>query len=176
MGPHNGQRMPCPRGTGAHVGGTHVPACSLTEGFGWAIGLLVQTRSSGLLHPLTKQTRLKRTLSDRASVFGHTSPYTKGREAGMNPHCAAVCSGRRLLASPGGAVMKKKKLGVSNTPYNGGWCVTDGGWWVTDGGWWVTNGSWWVADGSWRITAGGNMQTLKKTKKSEAKNSAYAGN
>ena len=29
---------------------------------------------------------------------------------------------------------KKKKLGVSNTPYDGGWWVTDGGWWVTAGG------------------------------------------
>ena len=33
--------------------------------------------------------------------------------------------------------MKKKKLGVFNTPYDGGRWVTDGGWWVTDGGWWV---------------------------------------
>ena len=52
----------------------------------------------------------------------------------------------------GGAVMKKKKLGVSNTPY-------DGGWWVTDGGWWVTGGGWWVTNGSWRVTAGDNMRT-----------------
>ena len=43
--------------------------------------------------------------------------------------------------------MKKKKLGVSNTPYDGGWWVTDGSWWVTDGGWWVTDGGWWVTDG-----------------------------
>ena len=33
--------------------------------------------------------------------------------------------------------MGKKKLGVSNTPYDGSRWVTDGGWWVTDGGWWV---------------------------------------
>ena len=33
--------------------------------------------------------------------------------------------------------MEKKKLGVSNTPYDGGRWVTDGSWWVTDGGWWV---------------------------------------
>ena len=32
---------------------------------------------------------------------------------------------------------EKRKLGVSNTPYDGGWWVTDGGWCVTDGGWWV---------------------------------------
>ena len=51
----------------------------------------------------------------------------------------------------GGAVMKKK-LAVSNTPYDGGWWVADGGWWVADGGWCVT-------DGSWRVTAGGNMRT-----------------
>ena len=58
--------------------------------------------------------------------------------------------------------MKKKKLGVSNTPYDGGrwvtdggWWVTDGGWWVTDGGWWVTNGGWWVTNGSWWVTDGG---------------------
>ena len=47
--------------------------------------------------------------------------------------------------------MKKKKLGVSNAPY-------DVGWWVTDGGWWVT-------DGSWRVTARGEMRTKKNTKK-----------
>ena len=58
--------------------------------------------------------------------------------------------------------MKKKKLGVSNTPYDGGrwvtdgdWCVTNGGWWVTDGGWCVTNGGWWVTDGGWCVTNGG---------------------
>ena len=71
---------------------------------------------------------------------------------------------------------KKKKLGVSNTPYDGGrwvtdggwcvtdggwcvtdggWCVTDGGWCVTDGGWWVTDGGWWVTDGGWCVTDGG---------------------
>ena len=55
-------------------------------------------------------------------------------------HCTA-----RTARSAGGAVMKKKKLRVSNTPY--------------DGGWWVTNGGWWVTDGSWRVTAGGNMPT-----------------
>ena len=54
--------------------------------------------------------------------------------------------------------MKKKNLGVSNTPYDGGrwvtdggWCVTDGGWCVTDGGWWVTDGGWWVTDGGWWV-------------------------
>ena len=40
---------------------------------------------------------------------------------------------------------KKKNPGVSNTPYNGGW--------------WVTNGVWWVTDGSWRVAAWGNMRT-----------------
>ena len=49
----------------------------------------------------------------------------------------------------------KKKIGVSNTPYDGGRWVTDGGWWVTDGGWWVTNGGWWVTDGGWWVTDGG---------------------
>ena len=49
----------------------------------------------------------------------------------------------------------KKKLGVSNTPYDGGRWVTDGGWWVTDGGWWVTDGGWWVTDGGWWVTDGG---------------------
>ena len=53
---------------------------------------------------------------------------------------------RTVRAAPRGCCNEeKKKLGVSNTPY-------DGSWWVTDGGWWVT-------DGSWRVTAGGNMQT-----------------
>ena len=47
--------------------------------------------------------------------------------------------------------MKKKKIGVSNTPYDGGRWVTDGGWWVTDGGWWVTDGGWWVTDGGWWV-------------------------
>ena len=51
--------------------------------------------------------------------------------------------------------MKKKKLGVSNTAYDGGWCVTDGDWWLTDGGWWVTDGGWWVTDGGWCVTDGG---------------------
>ena len=46
---------------------------------------------------------------------------------------------------------EKKKLGVSNTPYDGGQWVTDGGWWVTDGGWWVTDGGWWVTDGGWWV-------------------------
>ena len=50
---------------------------------------------------------------------------------------------------------EKKKLGVSNTPYDGGRWVTDGGWWVTDGGWWVTDGGWWVTDGGWWVTDGG---------------------
>ena len=55
----------------------------------------------------------------------------------------------------GGAVMKKKKLGVSNTPYGGGRWATDGGWWVTDGGLWVTDGGWWVTDGGLWVTDGG---------------------
>ena len=57
---------------------------------------------------------------------------------------------------------EKKKLGVSNTPYDGGRWVTDGGWWVTDGGWCVTDGGWcvtdgglWVTDGGWWVTDGG---------------------
>ena len=50
---------------------------------------------------------------------------------------------------------KKKKLRVSNTPYDGGRWVTDGGWWVTDGGWWVTDGGWWVTDGGRWVTDGG---------------------
>ena len=45
----------------------------------------------------------------------------------------------------------KKKLGMSNTPYDGGWWITDGGWWVADGGWWVTDGGWWVTDGGWWV-------------------------
>ena len=48
---------------------------------------------------------------------------------------------------------EKKKLGVSNTPYDGGWWVTDGGWCVTDGGWWVTDGGWWVATRHQRVDA-----------------------
>ena len=48
--------------------------------------------------------------------------------------------------------MKKKQLGVSNTPYNDGWWVTNGSWWAADGDWWVTDGGWWV-------TAGGNTGT-----------------
>jgi hypothetical protein len=51
--------------------------------------------------------------------------------------------------------IKKKKLGVSNTPYDGGRWVTDGGRWVTDGGWWATDGGWWVTDGGWWATDGG---------------------
>ena len=46
---------------------------------------------------------------------------------------------------------RKKKLGVSNTPYDGGRWITDGGWWVTDGGWCVTDGGWWVTDGGWWV-------------------------
>ena len=46
---------------------------------------------------------------------------------------------------------EKKKLGVSNTPYDGGRWITDGGWWVTDGGWWVTDGGWWITDGGWSV-------------------------
>ena len=45
----------------------------------------------------------------------------------------------------------KQKLGVSNTPYDGGWWVTDGGWWSTDGGWCVADGGWWVTDGGWWV-------------------------
>ena len=48
---------------------------------------------------------------------------------------------------------EKKKLGVSNTPYDGGWWVTDGGWCVTDDGWCVTDGGWWVTDGGWWVAA-----------------------
>ena len=51
--------------------------------------------------------------------------------------------------------MEKKKLNVSNTPYDGGRWITDGGWWVTDGGWWVTDGGWCVTDGGWWVTDGG---------------------
>ena len=47
----------------------------------------------------------------------------------------------------------KKKLGVSNMPYDGGWWVTDGGWCVTDGGWCVTDGGWWVATKHQRVDA-----------------------
>ena len=65
------------------------------------------------------------------------------------PCCARGCRNEK----------KNKKLGVSNTPYDGGWWVTDGSWWVTDGSWWVTDDGWWVTDGSWRETAGGNMRT-----------------
>ena len=58
--------------------------------------------------------------------------------------------------TPGVAMKKKKKkLGVSNTPYDGGRWVTDGGWWVTDGGRWVTDGGWWVTDGGWCVIDGG---------------------
>ena len=72
----------------------------------------------------------------------------------------AACVGYSLIPggrthTPGGAVMKKKKLGVSDTPYDGGRWVIDGGWWVTDGGWWVTDGGWCVTDGGWWVTDGG---------------------
>ena len=50
-------------------------------------------------------------------------------------------------------MQKKTKLGVSNTPYDGGWWVTGGGWWVTDGGWCVTDGGWWVATKHQRVDA-----------------------
>ena len=60
---------------------------------------------------------------------------------------------RRFVS--GVAIIKKKKLGASNTPYDGGRWVTDGGWWVTDGGWWVTDGGWCVTDGGWCVTDGG---------------------
>ena len=70
---------------------------------------------------------------------------------------------------------KKKKLGVSNTLYDGGrwvtdggWCVTDGGWWVTDGGWWVTDGGWWVTDGGWWVaTKHQRVDAIVKKKKGE---------
>ena len=73
---------------------------------------------------------------------------------------AACWSSSRPAGRPGMArgchnKEKKKKLGVSNTPYDGGRWVTDGGWWVTDGGWWVTDGGWWVTDGGWWVTDGG---------------------
>ena len=42
---------------------------------------------------------------------------------------------------------------MSNTPHDGGWCVTDGGWCVTDGGWWITDGGWWVATKHQRVDA-----------------------
>ena len=68
----------------------------------------------------------------------------------------AMSSGEAERARSGGAVNeRKKKLGVSNTPYDGGRWVTDGGWWVTDGGWWVTDGGWCVTDGGWCVTDGG---------------------
>ena len=66
-----------------------------------------------------------------------------------------VCTRQYTVSASGGAIMKKKKLGVSNTPYDGGRWVTDSGWWVTDGGWWVTDGGWWVTDGGWCVTDGG---------------------
>ena len=69
-------------------------------------------------------------------------------------HCAGV------------AIIKKKKLGVSNTPYDGGRWVTDGGWWVTDGGWCVTDGGWWVTDGGWWVaTKHQRVAALVKKKK-----------
>ena len=57
------------------------------------------------------------------------------------------CGGNR------GCRNEKKKLGVSNTPYNGGRWITDGSWWVTDGGWCVTDGGWWVATKHQRVDA-----------------------
>ena len=60
--------------------------------------------------------------------------------------CVPLARGRRN---------EKKKLGVSNTPYDGGRWVTNGGWWSTDGGWCVTDGGWWVTDGGWCVTDGG---------------------
>ena len=61
---------------------------------------------------------------------------------------------------------KKKKLGVSNTPYDGGRWVTDGGWLVTDGGWCVTDGGWWVTDGGWWVaTKHQRVAALVKKKK-----------
>ena len=71
-------------------------------------------------------------------------------------------------SAPGGAVMKKrkKKLGVSNMPYDGGRWVTDGGWCVTDGGWWVTNGGWCVTDGGWWVaTKHQRVDAIEKKKK-----------
>ena len=124
-----------------------------------------------------------------------TAPHTPPRGGGVmaqHPTCtgwghkADSCGSGRSLARASPHVIpgphlplpppprgchnnKKKKLGVSNTPYDGGrwvtdggwwvtdgvWCVTDGGWWVTDGGWWVTDGGWWVTDGGWCVTDGG---------------------
>ena len=46
---------------------------------------------------------------------------------------AAKVSSRVLCYTRGCRNEMKKKLGVSNMPYDGGWWVTDGGWWVTDG-------------------------------------------
>ena len=51
--------------------------------------------------------------------------------------------------------MRKKELGVSNTPDDGGRWITDGGRWITDGGWCVTDGGWCVTDGGWCVTDGG---------------------
>ena len=63
---------------------------------------------------------------------------------------------------------EKKKLGVSNTPYDGGWCVTDGGWCVTDGGWCITDGGWWVTDGGWWVaTKHQRVDAIVKKKKGE---------
>ena len=107
---------------------------------------------------------------------GSTPVAPRTRRGKRGRRCLAVAASRhgtRVLSVPWYAAMwcrnGKKKLGVSNTPYDGGrwvtngswwvtdggWWVTDGSWWVTDGGWWVTNGSWWVTDGGWWVTDGG---------------------
>ena len=69
----------------------------------------------------------------------------EGRVALLQETCAYT------NAPPRGCRNEKKKLGVSNPPYDGGWWVTDGGWCVTDGGWWVANGGWWVTNGGWWV-------------------------
>ena len=66
-----------------------------------------------------------------------------------NPNPSALHTGTNR-----GCRNEKKKLGVSNTPYDGGRWITDGGWWITDGGWCVTDGGWCVTDGGWCVTDG----------------------
>ena len=91
----------------------------------------------------------------------HTNKHGRAPDPRHVAH--APCGASVKMLGPGGAVMeKKRKLGVSNTPYDGGWwvtdggwCVTDGGWCVTDGGWCVIDGGWWVTDGGWCVTDGG---------------------
>ena len=111
----------------------------------------------------------------RGYIFPAPAPLSSGDHRGVSSKSdsdSPLSSG----CTRGCRNEKKTKLGVSNTPYDGGrwltvggWCVTDGGWWVTDGGWcvtdggwcvtdggwWVTDGGWWVTDGSWCVTDGG---------------------